>query len=57
MDNKQQVGAPDKDRINVNEDYELNYWAKKWGVTTSEIRQAVDKVGTSVRNVQIYLNK
>jgi len=57
MDNKQQVGAPDKDRININESYELNYWAKKCGVTTSEIKQAVDKVGTSVRNVQTYLNK
>jgi hypothetical protein len=34
-DDKTKTGKPDRDRINVNEDYELRYWAEKFDVTTS----------------------
>jgi hypothetical protein len=57
MDDKQNTGSPDKDRINVNEDYELQYWSEKFGVSKDRIKQAVKAVGTSVNAVQKYLNK
>lgn len=57
MDNKQQVGAPDRDRINVNEDYEVQYWSEKFGVSRDELRDAVEAAGTSVEKVKAYLNK
>jgi Protein of unknown function (DUF3606) len=32
-DDKKKTGSPDRDRINVNEDYELRDWSKRLGVT------------------------
>ena len=32
-------------RINVNQDYELRDWAKKFGVTPEQLREAVQAVG------------
>jgi hypothetical protein len=57
MDNKTKVGSPDRNLININEDYELQYWSEKFGVTHDELRKAVKAVGTSVKHVQAYLDK
>ncbi|RWY52285.1 DUF3606 domain-containing protein [Mucilaginibacter gilvus] len=57
MDNKQNVGAPDRDRINVNEDYELQYWSEALCVSRDELRNAVKEAGTSAEKVKAYLNK
>jgi len=57
MDNKAKVGTPDRELINVNEDYELQYWSEKFGVTREELKKAVAAVGTSVKKVQAYLDK
>jgi hypothetical protein len=32
-DDKKNTGSPDRDRINVNEDYEVQYWTKALGVS------------------------
>ena len=37
-DDKKNTGNPDRDRINVNEDYELQYWTKALGVSAEELR-------------------
>lgn len=29
MDDKEKTGSPDRDRINVKEDYEVEYWSEK----------------------------
>ncbi|MBB5635335.1 hypothetical protein HDE68_001220 [Pedobacter cryoconitis] len=55
MDNKQKTGSPDRDRINVNESYELEYWSKKFNVTQDELRKAVKAAGTSADEVEKYL--
>jgi len=57
MDSTKNVGSPDRDRINVNEDYELQYWSEKFGVSRDRLKEAVEAVGTSVEAVQKYLNK
>ena len=57
MDNKTKVGTPDRELINVNEDYELQYWSEKFGVTRDELKKAVAAVGTSAKKVQAYLDK
>jgi uncharacterized protein DUF3606 len=46
-DDKSKTGRRDRDRINVNEDYELKDWSKKFGVTPEELKTAVQSVGTS----------
>ena len=40
-DDKSKRGGQDRGRINVNEDYELRNWSKKFGVTPKELKKAV----------------
>jgi uncharacterized protein YecE (DUF72 family) len=56
-DDKSKTGAPDRDRINVNEDYEVRGWSKKFGVTPQQLKKAVQSVRTSADAVRKYLGK
>lgn len=56
-DDKKNTGSPDRDRINVNEDYELQYWTKELGVSADELRDAVKAVGTTASAVRRHLGK
>jgi hypothetical protein len=44
-------GEPDRIRINVNEEYEIAYWTRKWGIVRDTLREAVAKVGALVEDV------
>lgn len=57
MDNKAKVGNPDRQRVNVNEDYEVQYWSKKFGASADELKKAVKAVGTQAKDVEKYLKK
>jgi hypothetical protein len=41
-DDKQSRGGQDRTRIDVNEDYELRDWSKKFNVTPEKLRKAVE---------------
>jgi hypothetical protein len=56
-DDKDNAGAPDRDRINITEDYELRYWSHTLDVTADELRAAVNTVGSSTRAVRAYFGK
>jgi len=56
-DDKSNSGSPDRDRINVHEDYELRDWSKKFGVSPDELKKAVQSVGTSAEAVRKHLGK
>ncbi len=56
-DDKTKTGAADRDRINVNEDYELQYWTKALGVSADELRAAVKAVGPTAAAVRDHLGK
>ncbi|CAE1135378.1 hypothetical protein GGR60_000700 [Xanthomonas arboricola] len=56
-DDKNNAGSPDRDRINVNEDYELQYWTKALGVSAEELRAAVKAVGPTAAAVRRHLGK
>ena len=56
-DDKKNTGSPDRDRINVNEDYELQYWTKALGVSADEPRAAVKAVGPTAAAVRKHLGK
>ena len=47
-DDKKNTGSPDRDRINVNEDYELQYWTTTLDVSAEELRAAVAEGGPTV---------
>jgi hypothetical protein len=57
MDNKNNVGGPDRDRINVHENYEVEYWTKTLGITAEELRKAVQAAGNSTEAVKQHLKK
>jgi hypothetical protein len=54
-DDKSKVGAPDRDRINTHEDYEVRHWSKKFGVSADELKAAVAKVGPMAKAVEAHL--
>ncbi len=56
-DDKKNTGSPDRDRINVNEDYELQYWTKALGVSSDQLRAAVKAVGPTAAAVRKHLGK
>ena len=55
MDDKTQKGPQDSSRINVNEDYEVRYWTKKFNVSQQQLEDAVRKVGVSAAAVEQHL--
>lgn len=56
-DDKSKRSPQDSSKVNVHEDYEVEYWTKKWGVTRAELEAAVKKVGVSVKAVAAELGK
>ena len=46
----------DASRIAMGEDYEVQYWTNRFGVSRDRLQQAVDAVGNSVDRVAEYLN-
>jgi hypothetical protein len=54
-DDKTKTRPQDAKKINVNEDYELRDWSKKFGVTPEQLKAAVKAVGTSADAVEKHL--
>lgn len=44
-DDKTKTGGQDRERVNVNEDYELRDWAKSLNTTPDKLKEAVRAVG------------
>ena len=51
-DDKRNPGRPDRDRINMEEAYEVQYWSERFGVSQEELAAAVEKVGPMASDVQ-----
>ena len=43
-DDKNNTGSPDRDRINLEEDYEIRYWTQALGVSEEQQRQGEDRL-------------
>jgi hypothetical protein len=56
-DDTTKKGQDDRNRINVNEDYELRYWTKELGVSPDKLKSAVQQVGPSAKAVREHLGK
>lgn len=54
-DNKSNRGAEDRERINVNEDYEVRYWTQQLGVSEARLREIVEHVGPMTKDVRAAL--
>ncbi|WP_439372668.1 DUF3606 domain-containing protein [Bradyrhizobium sp. DASA03120] len=56
-DDKSKTDYRDRTRINLNEDYEKEYWKKRFGVSGQALAGAVRTVGVSVKKVEKYLKE
>ncbi len=54
-DNKNDVGKRDRQRIDISEPYELEYWKKRLGITTEQLKQVIEKVGPMTKDVEAFL--
>lgn len=51
-DDKSKTGQLDRSRINTSEDYEVQDWADKFGVSKDALREAVERVGPMAADVE-----
>lgn len=54
-DDKTNRGPQDRTRIAMGEDYEVDYWTGKFGVSRERLQQAVDAAGNSADAVERHL--
>jgi hypothetical protein len=54
-DDLESRGPADRDRINMNEDWEVRYWTGKFGVTREQLADAVRAVGSMSADVERHL--
>lgn len=54
-DNLKKRGSPDSKTINMNEEWEKDYWKKKLNVSGQQLAGAVRAAGKSVEKVKKYL--
>ncbi len=56
-DDKENRGQQDRNRISTSEDYEMQYWSDKFGVSTEELRTAIEESGSNDPDeIERYLN-
>jgi hypothetical protein len=56
-DDKTKSHGQDRDRINVNQEYELRDWAKSMNTTPERIKEAVQAVGDRADRVKEFLGE
>lgn len=58
MDDKNNRGQGDRDRINLSENYEVEYWSGKFNISPEQLRKAVEESGSSMAaEVEDYLKR
>jgi hypothetical protein len=54
-DDKTLRAPQDSSRVAMGEDYEVDYWTKKFGTSREQLQRAVNAVGNSASAVERYL--
>jgi hypothetical protein len=55
-DDKEKKDFRDRKRINVDEEYEVQYWSDKFGVTPAKLKAAIKAAGPMVASVRKQLH-
>jgi hypothetical protein len=56
-DNLDRQKPEDPTKINIHQQWELNFWTNELGVTETELKNAVREVGPMVKDVKKHLNE
>lgn len=51
------TGSPDRERINISERSETDFWTEKLGITKVKLKAAVNAVGPAAKDVEAWLKK
>jgi len=54
-DNTNNRGPQDRSKINLSEEWEMQYWTEKLGVSKEALERAVSAVGSGADKVEAYL--
>lgn len=54
-DDKTKPGGQDRERISLQEDYEVRDWSRSLDCSEADLREAVAEVGLSAESVRAYL--
>lgn len=54
-DDKSKRGGRDRERIAMDEEYEVRYWTQAFGVSKDELQEAVKSVGNNADAVRRHL--
>jgi hypothetical protein len=55
VDDKTKRRPQDSSRVSLSEDWEVDYWTERFGVSRDRLRQAVQEVGNDAEAVGRYL--
>jgi hypothetical protein len=56
-DSNRNRSEPDRSRISLSQDHEVQYWTRELGVSEWELRNAVDRAGNSPDEVRRFLRR
>jgi len=56
-DDLKKSGRQDDNKVSANQDWEISYMTEKFGVTATEVQNAVQAVGNQRDRVEAYLAK
>lgn len=51
------TGGHERERIDVGQPHEVDWWTQKFDVSPDELRAAVAAVGTEARKVEVFLKR
>lgn len=54
-DNKSKKDYRDRSKVNTSEPYEMQYWTKKWDISSQQLVGATRVVGSGVKKIEKYL--
>ena len=58
FDNLRKTNKQDDMRINMRQQYEIQYWSRKWGVSPLQLESAVKATGSNiVKNIEQHLRQ
>ena len=57
MDSYNYPGSHDWSKVNIDENYEVEYWSNKFGIKPEQLRKAVETVGISSTDLEKYFKK
>lgn len=56
MDDLSKKKPQDSSKVNIHEEYEVDYWCKTFNCTKLQLKKAVDEVGVSKDKIKKYLS-